>query len=96
MNQFLNFYRYRNSNCSVSFEILNSYLISGFGIIDNCIRIKIIGLRILLTVICSAGIRKRTSVDLKKERNSVALVRIQTIQTERPPLVGDVSAKFYR
>jgi hypothetical protein len=29
-----------------------------------------------------------------KELNSVALVRKQTIPTERPPLVGEVSANF--
>jgi hypothetical protein len=28
-------------------------------------------------------------------KNSVALVRKRTIQTERPPLVGEVSANFY-
>jgi hypothetical protein len=30
----------------------------------------------------------------KKETNSVALVRKPTIPTERPPLVGEVSANF--
>jgi hypothetical protein len=33
-------------------------------------------------------------VKLKKKINSVALVRKQTIPTERPPLVGEVSANF--
>jgi hypothetical protein len=31
---------------------------------------------------------------LVKKENSVALVRERTISTERPPLVGEVSAKF--
>jgi hypothetical protein len=31
---------------------------------------------------------------LKKELNSLALVRKQTIPTERPPHVGEVSANF--
>jgi hypothetical protein len=30
----------------------------------------------------------------KKQTNSVALVRKRTIPTERPPLVGEVSANF--
>jgi hypothetical protein len=30
----------------------------------------------------------------KKKKNSVAVVRKQTIPTERPPLVGEVSANF--
>jgi hypothetical protein len=30
----------------------------------------------------------------KKENNSVALVRYRTMPTERPPLVGEVSANF--
>jgi hypothetical protein len=29
-----------------------------------------------------------------KKKNSVALVRQRTIPTERPPLVGEVSANF--
>ena len=32
--------------------------------------------------------------NLVKKKNSVALVREQTIPTERPPPVGEVSAKF--
>jgi hypothetical protein len=32
---------------------------------------------------------------LKKNTNSVALVRERTIPTERPPLVDEVSANFY-
>jgi hypothetical protein len=31
----------------------------------------------------------------KKQTNYVALVRERTIPTERPPLVGEVSANFY-
>jgi hypothetical protein len=31
---------------------------------------------------------------LKKKLNSVALVRKRTISTDRPPLVGEVSANF--
>jgi hypothetical protein len=30
----------------------------------------------------------------KKKRNSVALVRKRTVPIERPPLIGEVSAKF--
>ena len=30
-----------------------------------------------------------------KKKNSVALVRERTIPTERPPLVGEVSANFF-
>jgi hypothetical protein len=33
---------------------------------------------------------------LRKGTNSVALVRERTILTERPPLVGEVSANFLR
>jgi hypothetical protein len=32
--------------------------------------------------------------DINKTINSVALVRKRTIPTERPPLVGEVSANF--
>jgi hypothetical protein len=34
------------------------------------------------------------SEDMSVDTNSVALVRERTIPTERPPLVGEVSAKF--
>jgi hypothetical protein len=34
--------------------------------------------------------------DIKLKLNSVALVRKRTIPTERPPLVGEVSANFLR
>jgi hypothetical protein len=33
-------------------------------------------------------------VSVVKQTNSVALVRKRTISTERPPLVGEVSANF--
>jgi hypothetical protein len=35
-----------------------------------------------------------TNIKFKKKINSVALVREQTIPTERPPLVGQVTANF--
>jgi hypothetical protein len=34
------------------------------------------------------------NVAIKKKLNSVALFRKRTIPTERPPLVGEVSANF--
>jgi hypothetical protein len=34
------------------------------------------------------------SVTIKLKLNSVTLIRKRTIPTERPPLVGEVSAKF--
>jgi hypothetical protein len=40
----------------------------------------------------------KEKVEIKKKKlklNSVALVRKRTIPTERPPLVGEVSANFY-
>jgi hypothetical protein len=37
----------------------------------------------------------RYSTTLKLKLNSVALVREQIIPTERPPLVGEVSANFF-
>jgi hypothetical protein len=37
-----------------------------------------------------------TSQKLKLKLNSVALVREETIPTERPPIVGEVSANFLR
>jgi hypothetical protein len=31
----------------------------------------------------------------KKKNNSLALIRERTIPTERPPLVGEISANFF-
>jgi hypothetical protein len=52
------------------------------------------------TVLFSADRRsderhKHTELASLKTKNSVAWVRERTIQTERPPLVGEVSANFY-
>jgi hypothetical protein len=45
----------------------------------------------------SGGKRKCKSWrSLKKKLNSVVFVRKRTIPTERPPLVGEVSANFLR
>jgi hypothetical protein len=41
---------------------------------------------------CTSNTRQRVLLDTKLKLNSVALVREQTIPTERPPLVGEVSA----
>jgi hypothetical protein len=40
------------------------------------------------------GIKSVDSTFIKTKLDPVALVRDRTIQTERPPLVGEVSAKF--
>jgi hypothetical protein len=39
-------------------------------------------------------LRPKYSPEHKQKKNSVALVRKRTIPTERPPLVGEVSANF--
>jgi hypothetical protein len=40
------------------------------------------------------GFRDRSNI-YKQKKNSVALVRERTIPTERPPLIGEVSANFF-
>jgi cytochrome c oxidase assembly factor CtaG len=55
-----------------------------------------LSLFLLNHVLCllSASVNHSTLTELKK-LNSVALVREQTISTERSPLVGEVSTNFY-
>ena len=50
---------------------------------------------------CPVGLKNyvfciRPTYKTKTKLNSVALVRERTIPTERPPLVGEVSANFLR
>jgi hypothetical protein len=40
------------------------------------------------------GLMVRTAEGWERERNAVALVYERTILTERPPLVGEISANF--
>jgi hypothetical protein len=38
--------------------------------------------------------KQKTNKQTNKQTNSVVLVRKRTIPTERPPLVGEISANF--